>query len=110
MSFFFSCFEHGCFSTLFKRRLIHSKTAFELCVFRERGVYQVIAKAYDIRHYYEDTKEVTIFKMPCNIPVVWIPLSFTSLEKPELVPKKYLSEKIEYTGVSQLVCNESTIT
>ena len=73
-------------------------------------MYKVHAKAYDIRHYYEDMKEVTIFKLPCNIPEIWIPLSFTSLEKPELVPSKFRSQRIEYQAVPNIQCNDTALT
>ncbi len=75
-----------------------------------RGVYEVYATAFDIRHFSESTLTVTVFKMDCTTPRVSIPNSFTDLTKPEMAPKKIRSEAGEIQTISELVCTNPVIT
>ena len=75
-----------------------------------RGVYHVNATAFDIRHYSKATLPVTIFKMSCKAPRIWIPLNFTDIEKPDLIPTRMRSAGFEIQSVPSLNCKESVIT
>ena len=78
--------------------------------YSERGVYHVNATAFDIRHLSKATLPVTIFKMSCKAPRIWIPLNFTDLDKPELIPTRMRSAGFEIQAVPSLNCKESVIT
>ena len=75
-----------------------------------RGMYNVNATAFDMRHRSEASFPVTIFKMSCQAPRIWIPLNFTDLEKPDLIPTRMRSAGFEIQSVPSLNCKEPVIT
>ena len=75
-----------------------------------RGVYHANATAFDIRHYSKAALPVTIFRSPCQAPRIWIPLNYTDIEKPELIPTRLRSAAFEIQSVPSLNCEESVIT
>ena len=58
-------------------------------VYEVRGLYKVIVTGFDERSYAEESLDVTIFRMPCKVPQVWLPVNETSWLRPERVPKNY---------------------
>lgn len=60
-----------------------------------RGLYQVIVTGFDERSYAETTLDCTIFRMPCKVPSVWLPVNETSWLRPERVPKNYASKNLQ---------------
>ena len=88
----------------------HEKTFTALRNYTERGVYTVKAEAFDIRNYVETTLQITVFKMFCNTPKVFIPQAFVDTSNIQLAPEKFRSNNLEFSAVSNLVCNESVIT
>ena len=58
-------------------------------VYEVRGLYKVIVTGFDERSYAEESLDATIFRMPCKVPQVWLPVNETSWLRPERVPKNY---------------------
>eukprot|EP00095_Tigriopus_kingsejongensis_P012230 maker-scaffold528_size145933-snap-gene-0.29 protein:Tk12230 transcript:maker-scaffold528_size145933-snap-gene-0.29-mRNA-1 annotation:"hypothetical protein IscW_ISCW000316" len=87
-----------------------SKTIKSTRVFRSRGLYEVNATAFDIRHFVETSLPITVFNMPCNSPQTWIALNYTSVENPELIPGKLKAKKVEFHAVSDIKCTKPTPT
>ena len=61
-------------------------------VYEVRGLYKVIVTGFDERSYAEENLDVTIFRMPCKVPQVWLPVNETSWLRAERVPKNYRLE------------------
>ena len=87
----------------------YSKKIESIITYAKRGVYQVNASAFDMRHYAEASLQVTIFKSPCSTPRVWIPLNHTSIDKPLMIPEKPKSKLIEIQGVADMHCTQAII-
>ena len=78
--------------------------------FRSRGVYNVHAFAFDIRHYTEIFVPVTIFRIPCTNPQVFLPKNQTSFDKMDLIPSYKISDSFKNQAVVSIQCNETMAT
>ena len=78
--------------------------------FRSRGVYNVHAFAFDIRHYTEIFVPVTIFRIPCTNPQVFLPKNQTSFAKMDLIPSYKISDSFKNQAVVSIQCNETMAT
>ena len=78
--------------------------------FRSRGVYNVHAFAFDIRHYTEISVPVTIFRIPCTNPQVFLPKNQTSFDKIDLIPSYKISDSFKNQAVVFIQCNETMAT
>ena len=63
-----------------------AKEFFEEHVFQTRGLYTMTVTGFDERSYADTTLDLTIFKMPCKVPMVWLPVNETSYARPERIP------------------------
>ena len=79
-------------------------------VFEVQGLYKVIVTGFDERGYAEESLDVTIFRMPCKVPQVWLPVNETSWLRPERVPKNYRSKPYQVASASVLECNKTVNT
>ena len=75
-----------------------------------RGLYQVTVTGFDERNYAEESLGVTIFKMPCKVPQVWLPENQTSWLRPEMIPKSIKSKPLQVASMSVLECNRTVET
>ena len=65
-----------------------SKKEFEVAhVYVRRGMYKMHVYAFDERHYAEAILDLTIFRLPCNAPSVYLPKNHTSFVNAEQIPK-----------------------
>lgn len=75
-----------------------------------RGLYKVTVTGFDERNYAEESLGVTIFKMPCKVPQVWLPENQTSWLRPEMIPKSIKSKPLQVASMSVLECNRTVET
>ena len=61
---------------------------------------------FDSRHYAEFYYLVTVLKLPCLNPLVYIPKNFTTFDKIEAIPKFTKSEQLQFEGIAVLICTE----
>ena len=52
-------------------------------------------QAFDERHYAEAKLDLTIFRLSCNAPLVYLPKNFTSVSNPEAIPKVWKSKSFQ---------------
>lgn len=79
-------------------------------VFTRRGLFDIKAFGFDERNYAETTLQVTVFKMACTHPMVWIADNHTDFVKWNAVPMIQKSKGFQKQAYSHLVCNTSTPT
>ncbi len=70
----------------------------------------VNATAFDIRHSFSHSLPITIFRMNCETPTMWIPLNYTDLSQSLAIPNKTKSTSFELQAVPTLNCNETVVT
>ena len=75
--------------------------------FRVRGIYNVKVEGFDIRNFAETTLPVTIFRMPCTDPVVYLPVNQTDFEKKFDMPTYYKSVPFQVEAKVLIKCNET---
>lgn len=85
------------------------KQFYEEHVYGQRGLYTVTVTGFDERNFAEATLDVTIFKMPCKVPQVWLPVNETSWLRPERVPKVFRSKSYQVAAISVLECNRTVV-
>ena len=56
---------------------------------------QILINGYDERSYAEAEHHITVFKMPCKVPRVWLPSNQTSWTRPERIPKTPMSKPFQ---------------
>lgn len=79
-------------------------------IYEVQGLYKVTVTGFDERGYAEENLDVTIFKMPCKVPQVWLPVNETSWLRAERVPKNYRSKPYQVASSSVLECNKTVQT
>ena len=62
---------------------------------------------FDKRQYVETFHSVTVFKLPCNIPDVYLPINFTAYDRLDQVPTIKRSVEFQYEAKVNIQCNES---
>ena len=67
-------------------------------------------QAFDERHYAEAKLDLTIFRLSCNAPLVYLPKNFTSVSNPEAIPKVWKSKSFQTPSKASVECNETTPT
>jgi hypothetical protein len=74
-----------------------------------RGLYQVTVTAFDSIQRAQTTTPVTIFKMPCQVPKVWLPVNTTSWAAPSVVPVQFRSKQFQVASMSIVQCNVTVV-
>ena len=62
------------------------------------------ASTFDARNYAAAELPITVFNSPCSTPFTWIPSNHSKFDKPEMIPQKMKSERIEIDTVSSVSC------
>ena len=88
---------------------IVSKTFDDTHVYAERGLYQITVTAFDEINYAEALLKVTIFKMPCKVPLVWLPVNTTSWARPQDIPIQFRSKPFQVASMSVVECNVTVV-
>lgn len=78
--------------------------------YEKRGQYEVHAYGFDHRNFAESYLDITVFRMYCSMPLVWIPDNHTSFERPETIPKIWRSKGFLKQAFSSIKCNKTTPT
>ena len=73
--------------------------------FSDRGLYRMHVFAFDERNYAEAFLDLTIFKMPCTAPNVFLPENHTSFLYPEKIPKNWRSKAFQVAAKAAIQCN-----
>ena len=73
-------------------------------------MYVMHVQAFDERHYAEAKLDLTIFRLSCNAPLVYLPKNFTSVSNPEAIPKVWKSKSFQTPSKASVECNETTPT
>jgi hypothetical protein len=60
---------------------------------------------FDERNYAEAFLDLTIFRLPCNAPMVWIPENQTSFLKWDKVPMIWKSKGFQTAAKASVECN-----
>jgi hypothetical protein len=88
---------------------INTKTFDDSHVYAARGLYQVTVTAFDEINYAEAMLKVTIFKMPCKVPQVWLPVNTTSWARPQDIPVRFRSKSFQVASMSVVECNVTVV-
>ena len=75
-----------------------------------RGLYDVTVSGFDERGFAEEKLGVTIFRMPCKVPQVWLPENCTSWLREDRIPKNIQSKPYQVASMSILECNQTVET
>ena len=78
-------------------------------VYAARGLYQVTVNAFDDINAATASLSVTIFKMPCQVPQVWLPVNTTSWAAPTVVPIQFRSKMFQVASMSVVQCNITVV-
>ena len=78
--------------------------------YTSRGVYTVFVTGFDERSYAEESLDITIFRMPCKVPLVWLPVNCTSWSRPERIPQTHKSKQYQVASMAILECNKTVET
>ena len=65
---------------------------------------------FDQQNYAETLLPITVFRMPCNVPSVWIADNHTSWHKWDEIPMVQRSKGFQKQAYTALRCNETTPT
>lgn len=76
-------------------------------MFRDQGVYEAKAFGFDQRQYVESFISVTVFRIPCNVPEVYLPLNFTAYDRLDQIPTMKKSQEFQSEAKVNIQCNES---
>ena len=60
---------------------------------------------FDERNYAETFLDLTIFRLPCNAPLVWIPDNQTSFLKWNAIPTVWKSKNFQVAARAVVECN-----
>lgn len=85
------------------------KQFYEEHVYNVRGLFEVTVTGFDERSFAEKILPVTIFRMPCKVPKVWLPVNETSWLRPERVPKVFRSKSYQVASMTILECNVTIV-
>ena len=89
---------------------IHEKTFDVEHIFERRGMYKMHVYGFDERHYAEALLDLTIFRLPCNAPSVYLPKNHTSFLNAEQIPKVWKSKSFQTPSKASVECNVTTPT
>ncbi|XP_059084074.1 uncharacterized protein LOC131881274 [Tigriopus californicus] len=78
--------------------------------YTKRGQYEVHAYGFDHRNYAESKLDITVFKMDCSMPQIWITDNHTTFDRPEIIPKVWRSKGFLKQAISSIKCNKTTPT
>ena len=73
--------------------------------YMKRGLFTVTVTGFDERSYAEQSLDITIFRKPCKVPKVWLPVNHTSWDRPEQIPYSYKSKQYQVVAMAFLECN-----
>ena len=73
----------------------------------QRNLYRMHVFGFDERNYAEAFLDLTIFRMPCTAPKVWLPKNQTSFLKWDAVPMVHRSKSYQVAAKAQIECNGS---
>ena len=65
---------------------------------------------FDERYYAEAFLDLTIFRINCEAPSLWIPNNQTSFIKWDAVPMIWKSKTFQVVAKASIICNETTPT
>ncbi len=75
-------------------------------------MYNVIVEGFDIKdgdkflNYAETSKKVTVFRLPCTNPVVFLPQNQTDFSKKFDMPTYFKSIPFQIEATVQMTCTE----
>ena len=78
--------------------------------FRKRGLYKFHVFGFDERNYAEAMLDLTIFKLQCNAPFVYLPENQTSFLNWDKVPMIWKSKSFQVAAKASVECNVLTPT
>ena len=70
-------------------------------------MYEVKVFGFDKRQYTETFFPVTVFRIPCNIPEVYLPVNFTAYDRLDQMPTIKKSQEFQTEAKVELLCNET---
>ena len=76
-----------------------------LGLYSKRGNYEVYVLAFDELRFAETSLPISIFRMDCKVPSVWIPDNHTSWDKWDAVPMIWRSKAFQIQAASSIECN-----
>ena len=79
-------------------------------VYQKRGMYKMHVYGFDERYYSEALLDLTIFRLPCNAPNVFLPKNHTSFANLEAIPKVWKSKSFQTPSKASVECNVTTPT
>ena len=74
-------------------------------VYIQRNIYRMHVFGFDERNYAEAFLDLTIFRMPCTSPRVWLPKNQTSFLKWDAVPMIHRSKQFQIAAKAHIECN-----
>lgn len=89
---------------------IDTKTFDLTHVYYKRGLYKMHVFGFDERNYAESFLDLTIFRLPCNAPMVWIPNNQTSYLYWDKIPTVWKSKGFQTAAKASVECNVTTPT
>ena len=79
-------------------------------IYEVRGIYKLEVTGFDERSFDQEVLDVTIFRIACKVPQVWLPINQTSWKRSELVPKVLISKPHKVVSMSSIECNQTVET
>ena len=89
---------------------INTKTFDLTHIYYKRGLYKMHVFGFDERNYAETHLDLTIFRLPCNAPMVWIPNNQTSYLYWDKIPTVWKSKGFQTAAKASVECNVTTPT
>ena len=89
---------------------IDTKTFSLSYTYAKRGLYRMHVFGFDERNYAESILDLTIFRLPCHAPHVWLPENQTSYLHWDKIPMIWKSKSFQVAAKASVDCNETVPT